>query len=141
MEAKRKAELTLVALLGESLSDFNFYPSKGGFDDGGTTKPRPPFGAICIHDADITTAREFTWLLKGKVTWVSRASTPGGDVAEHADVVKQIYDALDNIGDGYDVERNVIIHGIEILSTSPYSDAARLGHGDIVEFAMGMTEL
>jgi hypothetical protein len=45
-EIKRKAELTLVSLVAELLPDFNFYPSKGGDDDGGTTMPRPPFGAI-----------------------------------------------------------------------------------------------
>jgi hypothetical protein len=128
-------------LLGESLPDFNFYPSKGGDESGGVTSPRPPFAAIWIDNAEKTMATELTYILTGTVVWVTRAGQPEGDVADHADVVKQIYDAMLTIGSGADPQHGLMVHGIDISLVDEFSDTERLAHGDTISFTMGVSEL
>jgi len=143
-EIKRKAELALVALLGERLTDLNFYPSKGGDDDGGTTLPRPPFGAIWIENAEKTMAQQKTYMLSGVVVWVTRAGTT--DVSDETDTVKQIYDAmilidqLIRVGESADPTHSLIIHGLDISMVDEFSDPERLAHGDTISFTMGASE-
>jgi hypothetical protein len=140
-DVKRKAELSLVALLSEMLPGFTFYPSQGGTDAGGVTMPKPPFGAIWIDNAENTLPHAQTYLLTGTIVWVTRAEAKvSGDVAEHSDAVKQIADALQEIGSGADVERSLIICGIDITSTNEFSDAERQAHGDTITFTMGVNE-
>lgn len=140
-DIQRKAELCLVALLGEILPDFNFYPSKGGDDDGGTTLPRPPFGAIWIDNAEKTMATERTYLLNGVVVWVSRAITD--DVADQSDAVQQIYNALiaiNNQAPGADPAHSLMVHGLDISGVNEFSDSERQAHGDTISFTMGASE-
>lgn len=139
-EIKRKAELSLVSLLTEALPDFAFYPSKGGSDDGGVTLPKPPFGAVWIDDAEKTVAQAKIYLLRGSVVWITRAGTHEGDVADHSDAVQQIYNAILKIGSGVDVDRSLIIHGIDIATVNEFSDTERLAHGDVISFTMGASE-
>lgn len=137
-EIKRKAELTLVALLSELLPELTFYPSKGGDDDGGVTLPKPPFGAIWIDGAEKTMAQERTYFLRGTVVWVTRASTQ--DLAEHSDSVQQIYNAMLTITNGADPERSLIVHGLDISEINEFSDGDRKAHGDTISFVMGVSE-
>lgn len=140
-DVKRKAELSLVALLGEALPGFAFYPSQGGTDSGGVTLPKPPFGAIWIDNAENTLPHAQTYLLTGTIVWVTRAEAKiSGDIAEHSDAVKQISDALQRIGVGADVERNLIICGIDIFATDEFIDDDRQAHGDTIAFTMGVNE-
>lgn len=144
-EIKRAAELSLVQLLTEALPDFTFYPAKGGYDEGGVTLPKPPFGAVWIDDAEKTVSYEKTYLLRGSVVWVTRAasatsSSVGTDVSEHSDVVNQIYSAILRIGNGTDVVHQIIIHGIDVGTVNEFSDAERLAHGDTISFTMGVSE-
>jgi hypothetical protein len=144
IEIKRKAELSLVGLLGEMLPNFDFYPSKGGYEDGGVTLPTPPFGAVWIDNAEKTIGQELTYLLTGTVVWVTRANAPdgSGDVADHSDSVKQIYDAMQSLAaGGADPDRQLMIHGMDISLVDEFSDAERLAHGDTISFTMGATEL
>lgn len=143
-EIKRKAELSLVRLLGELIPDFDFYPSKGGDEDGGVTLPRPPFGAVWIDNAEKTLATELTYLLTGTVVWVTRANAPdgSGDVADHSDAVKRIYDAMVTLSaGGADPSHQLMIHGIDISLVNEFSDAERLAHGDTISFTLGASEL
>lgn len=137
-EVKRKAELCLVGLLGELLPDLNFYPSKGGDDDGGTTLPRPPFGAIWIDNAEKTIGYERTYLLTGTVVWVSRE--PKTDVADQSDTVQQIYNAMLSIESGADPAHSLIVHGLDINTMEEFSDSDRQAHGDTISFVMGVSE-
>ena len=137
-DIKRKAELTLVGLLGEMLPDLSFYPSKGGDDDGGVTLPRPPFGAIWIDNAEKTIGYERTYLLTGNVVWVSRESK--NDVADQSDTVTQIYNAILTITNGADPDRSLMVHGIDISTVNEFNDAERQAHGDVITFTMGVTE-
>jgi hypothetical protein len=140
-EIKRKAELTLVSLLSELLPDLSFYPSKGGDEDGGITLPKPPFGAIWIENAEKTIAYERTYVLTGVVVWVTRAGKRAGqDVAEHSDIVQQIYNAMLTITSGADPDRSLIVHGLDISLVNEFSDTERLAHGDTISFTMGVTE-
>lgn len=139
-DIQRKAELTLVALLAEILPDFTFYPSKGGDDTGGTTTPRPPFGAVWIDTAEKTIAQERTWLLGGTVVWVTRSDIT--DVGDHTDAVKQIYNALLIIqgNPGADPIHSLIVHGLDIALVNEFTDSERLAHGDTIQFTMGVSE-
>jgi hypothetical protein len=137
-EIKRKAELSLVAILGEALPDLSFYPSKGGDDDGGSSLPKPPFGAIWIQDAAKTLATEKTYLLSGTIVWVSRMG--GTDVADHSDSVRTIYDALLAIKPGEDSARSLLIHGIDIVTVNEFTDNDRHAFGDTISFVMGASE-
>jgi len=137
-DIKRKAELTLVSLLGEMLPDLSFYPSKGGDDDGGVTLPRPPFGAIWIDNAEKTIGYERTYLLTGNVVWVSRESK--NDVADQSDTVTQIYNAILTITNGADPDHSLIVHGIDVSTVNEFNDAERQAHGDVITFTMGVTE-
>lgn len=142
IEIKRKAELSLVGLLTELLPDFNFYPSKGGDEGGGVTLPRPPFGAIWIDNAEKTIGQELTYLLTGTVVWVTRAAAQDGDVADHSDAVKRIYDAMQTFAPGgADPAHQLMIHGMDISLVDEFSDAERLAHGDTISFTMGASEL
>lgn len=141
-EVKRKAELTLVALLSELLPDLTFYASKGGDDDGGSSLPKPPFGAIWIDNAENTLPGLKTYFLTGTIVWVSRADAKtGGDILDHADAVGQIYDAILKIGSGEDVERGLIVCGIDITSLNEFTDSDRQAHGDTISFTMGVNEI
>jgi hypothetical protein len=141
LDIKRKAELSLVALLGESLSDLTFYPSKGGTDDGGTSKPVPPFGVIWIDDAEKTHSDQKCYILNGTIVWISRAGIPKGpDISEHSDDVRLVYDAISNIGSGTDVDRSLIVHGIDVGKVNEFSDEARQAWGDTISFTMGVSE-
>jgi hypothetical protein len=140
-DIKRKAELSLVALLAEALPDLTFYPSKGGTDDGGTTLPKPPFGAIWIDNAEKTHQDAKIYILTGTVVWITRAGARvDGDVSDHSDSVRLIYDAISNIGSGTDVDRSLVIHGIDVATINEFSDAERLAHGDTISFTMGVSE-
>jgi hypothetical protein len=144
-EVKRKAELTLATLLMEALPDFTFYVSKGGTDTGGVTLPKPPFGAVWIDDAEKTISYEKIYFLRGSVVWITRAGkgepgTASTDVAVHSDAVQQIYNAMLEIGSGADVDRKLIVHGIDVGSVNEFSDIDRLAHGDVIAFTMGVTE-
>jgi hypothetical protein len=141
MEVKRKAELSLVAKLGEALPDLSFYPAKGGTEDGGVTLPKPPFGAIWIQDAEKTMATEKTYFLTGTVVWVSRMEPGGTDVAEHSDSVRLIYDALLGMVPGEDADRALAIHGIDISTVNEFTDNERHAYGDTISFVMGASEL
>lgn len=138
-EVKRKAELCLVGLLAELLPDLSFYPSKGGDDDGGVTLPRPPFGAVWIDNAEKTMGQQRTYMLTGTVVWVSRETKD--DVADQADTVQQIYNAILGIGSGADPIHSLMVHGIDIASMDEFSDADRQAHGDTISFTMGVSEL
>lgn len=138
LEVKRKAELTLVSLLSESLSDLTFYPSKGGDADGGVTLPRPPFGAIWIDNAEKTVSYERTYILSGTVVWVTRAGIT--DVSDHSDEVRQIYNAMLSIGSGADPDQSLIVHGLDISLVNEFTDSDRQAHGDTISFTMGVTE-
>lgn len=138
MEIKRAVELALVALLSEVLPDFSFYPSKGGDDDGGRSRPKPPFGVVFIEKNEKLIAYQSTWMLTGAVTWHTRTGIQ--DVAEHADTVQEIYAALVGIGKGYDVDRHIMVHGIDIVSTDEFDDAGRQSHGDRITFLMGVSQ-
>lgn len=140
IEIKRKAELSLVALLTEALPDFLFVPSKGGTDEGGVTMPKPPFGAIWIDNAEKTLAQAKVFLLSGSVVWITRAAAKDGDVLDHSDAVQQIYSAMLKIGSGVDVDRSLIIHGIDVATVNEFSDSERLAHGDVISFTMGASE-
>jgi len=137
-EVKRKAELCLVGLLAELLPDLSFYPSKGGDDDGGTTLPRPPFGAIWIDNAEKTIGYQRTYMLTGTVVWVTRESVT--DVADQSDTVQQIYNAILTIGAGADPIHSLMVHGIDIATMDEFSDAERQAHGDTISFTMGVSE-
>lgn len=141
-EIKRKAELSMVMLLTELLPEFNFYSSKGGDEQGGVTQPRPPFGAVWIDNAEKTMAQELTYILSGTVVWVTRAASPEGDVADHSDTVKKIYDAMLTISaGGADPVHQLMIHGMDISLVNEFSDDDRLAHGDTITFTLGASEL
>lgn len=140
-DIQRKAELCLVALLGEILPDLSFYPSKGGDDDGGVTLPRPPFGAIWIDNAEKTVSYNRTYMLTGTVVWVTRESKD--DVADQSDTVQQIYNALISINDqtpGADPNHSLMVHGLDISTVNEFSDTDRQAHGDTISFVMGVSE-
>lgn len=137
-EIKRKAELSLVAILTNALPDFSFYPAKG--EDGGNTLPKPPFGAVWIQDAEKTMATEKTYVLTGTVVWVSRSGAGGTDVVEHCDSVKLIYDAILAITPEVDDERSIAIHGIDIVTVNEFTDTERHAFGDTISFVMGASE-
>lgn len=141
-DVKRKAELSLVSLLGEALPDFTFYASKGGSDDGGTSLPKPPFGAIWVEHAEKTHPNDRIYMLTCNLVWVSRADAKvGGDVAEHSESVRLIYDAIIALGNGgADPERSLMIHGIDVDSVDEFTDTDRFAHGDTISFVMGVSE-
>jgi hypothetical protein len=138
LEVKRAAELMLISLLSDALPDLSFYPSKGGDDTGGVTLPTPPFGVIWINSSEKTLAQEETWMVHGTVVWVSRADIT--DVADHSDSFKQIYDVLAGLTSGVDVDRNLVVHGIDLSSTDEFFDSERQAHGDVANFSLGLSE-
>lgn len=141
-EVKRKAELTLATLLTEALPDLTFYVSKGGDESGGSSLPKPPFGAVWIENAEKTIQNERTYLLTGTVVWVTRAEAKvGGDVAEHAEAVRLITNAVQAIGSGVDQEHSLVIHGIDVATVNEFSDNERQAHGDTISFMMGVSEI
>jgi hypothetical protein len=140
LEVKRKAELSLVAILSGALPDLSFYPAKGGDDDGGTSLPSPPFGAIWIQDAEKTMPNEKTYLLNGTVVWVSRMVQAGLDVTDHSESVRQIYDVLLNTEPGNDTAHSLMIHGIDIVTVNEFTDDERHAYGDTISFVMGVSE-
>lgn len=138
LEVKRKAELSLVAYLANALPDQDFYPAKGGSDDGGTSLPKPPFGAVWIQDAENTMPNEKTYLLTGTVVWVSRMETE--DVSDHSEAVRLIYDAMMAFVPVHDVGRSIAIHGIDIVTVNEFTDTERRAYGDTISFVMGVSE-
>jgi hypothetical protein len=140
LEVKRKAELSLVAIFAEALPDLVFYPAKGGNDEGGTSLPKPPFGAVWIQNADNTMPNEKTYLLSGTVVWVSRMETKGADVHDHSESVRQIYDTIMNTGPRTDTDRSLIIHGIDVVTVNEFTDTERHAYGDTISFVMGVSE-
>lgn len=208
MELKRAAELCIVSLLGETLSDLSFYPGKGGGDDvtpawksshiysigdilrptnhslihvvvvtasansgptepafddvigntyGGMAEPtyqttaslsvdtaedsgnpEPPFGVVMIEEGEKTISYQETDILHGTVTWVTRADTE--NVVTHSGDFKRIYDAMTQIGYGYDIMRRLMVHGVDVGVTSEFTDGARQAHGDVLHFTMAVTE-
>ncbi len=140
LEIKRKSELSLVAILTDALPDLMFYPSKGGTDEGGTSLPKPPFGAIWIQNAENTMPNEKTYLLSGTVVWVSRMETKGEDVHDHSESVRQIYDTLMNTVPKVDLDRSLAIHGIDIVTVNEFTDSDRHAYGDTISFVMGVSE-
>jgi hypothetical protein len=140
-DVQRKAELAMVSLLANALPDFVFYPSKGGDDDGGVTKPVPPFGTVWIDSAEKTIAYERTWFLNGTCVWITRSVTQ--DVSDHTDVVTQIYNALLSFQEQSpisDTTHSLLIHGLDVGLVSEFTDSERLAHGDAIQFTMGVTE-
>jgi hypothetical protein len=140
LEVKRKAELSLVAILTEALSELSFYPSKGGDNEGGTSLPKPPFGAVWIQDAEKTLPNEKTYLLTGTVVYVSRSGAKGQDVHDHSESVRQIYDALLAVIPGEDPQQAIVIHGIDIVTVNEFTDTERHAFGDTISFVMGVSE-
>jgi hypothetical protein len=140
-DVKRKAELVLVSLFSEALPDLTFYPSKGGTDEGGTSLPQPPFGAIWIENAEKTHPLDRIYMLNGTVVWVTRADAKkDSDVADHSETVRQIENAIIAIGSGADPERSLIVHGIEVVTVNEFTDNERHAHGDTISFVMGVSE-
>ncbi len=140
-EVKRKAELSLVAFFADVLPDLSFYPSKGGTDDGGITLPKPPFGAIWIQNAENTITEGKTYLLSGTIVWVSRAEGRGQDVSDHTDAVKQICNAIQQLEPMTDLDRSLIICGMDISTVNEFTDSDRHAYGDTISFTMGVNEL
>ncbi len=208
MELKRAAELCIVSLLKEALTDLVFYPAKGGGDDvtpdwlpnhlyvtgdvlrptdhdlvqavvvtagansgntepafddvigniyGGITEPtyqttaslavdaaedsgnpEPPFGVVMIEEGDKTISYQETDILRGTVTWVTRADAT--NVVTHSSVFKRVYDAMTQIGSGYDIMRRLIVHGVDVGATTEFTDRERQAHGDVLHFTMAVTE-
>lgn len=100
--------------------------------------PMPPFATIQIEDGEKTVSYEETDLLKGKLRWLTRADS--SNVVTHSLNFKRIYDAMSQIGYGYDYLRRINVHGVDIYSTSDYVDEARQAHGDVINFTMGVSE-
>lgn len=138
-EVKRASELSLATLLTEAIPGSTFYVSKGGTETGGTTKPVPPFGVVWIDDAQRMFSYVDVYYLRGSVVWITRAEQQ--DVAEHSDAVKQIYQAMLQIGSGIDDAHNLAIHGVDVDTVNEFSDTERLAHGDVISFTMGVSEL
>jgi len=138
LEVKRKAELSLVAFLANALPDLDFYPAKGGSDDGGTSLPKPPFGAVWVQDAENTMPNEKTYLLSGTVVWVSRMESE--DVSDHSESVRLIYNSMMAFIPMFDVARGLAIHGIDISTVNEFTDTERHAYGDTISFVMGVSE-
>jgi hypothetical protein len=71
--------------------------------------------------------------------WITRAGQT--DVAEHSDSVNQIYNAMLAFPAGQDVEHQLVVHGLDIDTINEFSDTERLAHGDVISFAMGVSEM
>jgi hypothetical protein len=142
-EIKRKAELTLVSFLSGILDQYQFFPSKGvdiAPNQFGSTlsQPRPPYAAIWIDNAEKTMATERTWILSGYVVWITRS---GEDpTAQHAETVREIYNALLLIGSGADPDQQLLVHGLDITLVNEFNDDERRAHGDTIAFTMGVSE-
>lgn len=102
-----------------------------------TGYPKAPFAAIMFEPAEKMISYEDTDLLHGLLVWVTRADET--NVVTHSKDVKRIYDALQRIGAGYDIMRRIVVHGVDITSTSEFDDNERQAHGDTIEFLMGVT--
>jgi hypothetical protein len=99
--------------------------------------PIPPFATIMFEPAEKTMAQEDTDLMHGILVWVTRADNT--DVIYHSQSFKRIYDALQRVGNGYDIMRRLMVHGVDITNTTEFSDPEREAHGDTIEFLMGVT--
>ena len=100
--------------------------------------PMPPLATIQITDGERTISYEETSFLKGKLRWVTRHSST--NVVTHSQNFKRIYNALGEIGFGYDFLRRINVHGVDITSTEDWVDEVRDAHGDTIYFTMGVSE-
>lgn len=102
-----------------------------------STAPLPPYATITV-EGDRTISWEETSLLRGKLCWVTRADSI--NVVSHSQNFKRIYDAMAELGYGYDFMRRINVHGVDITSTEDYVDDLRQAHGDCINFTMGVSE-
>lgn len=100
--------------------------------------PEPPFCVISIDEGEKTMATEETDYLQGTLVWVTRADNT--NVVDHSTNFKRIYDALCNIGSGYDIMRRLMVHGVDVGKTDEFVDSKRQAHGDTISFTMGVSE-
>lgn len=102
-----------------------------------TGNPLPPFAAVMCEPSEKTMGQEDTDIMHGSLVWVTKHSQT--DVVTHSQNFKRIYDALSNIGSGYDILRRIIIHGVDISGTNDFTDPTKEAHGDVIEFVVGVT--
>lgn len=104
--------------------------------DAGT--PTPPYGVVSIDDGEKVLAQEETNLLQGTVVWVTKADAT--NIVQHSKDFKRVYDAMTQIGSGYDIMRRLTIHGVDVQKTDEFTDDTKRAHGDVVSFIIAVTE-
>lgn len=97
----------------------------------------PPFATVMFEPSEKTMAQEDTDIMHGVLVWVTRHDQT--NVVDHSDNFKRIYDALAQIQPGYDILRRLTLHGVDITSSTEFSDGEHKAHGDVIDFTVGVT--
>jgi hypothetical protein len=97
----------------------------------------PPFATVMFEPSEKTMGQEDTDIMHGILVWVTRQEVT--NVVDHSGNFKRIYDALSQIEPGYDIKRRITVHGVDISSSTEFSDGEREAHGDVIEFIVGIT--
>lgn len=97
----------------------------------------PPFATIMFEPSEKTLAQEDTDIMHGVLVWVTQHEQT--NVVEHSTNFKRIYDALSQIQPGYDILRRLTLHGVDISSSTEFTDGDHEAHGDVIDFIAGVT--
>lgn len=97
----------------------------------------PPFATIMFEPSEKTMGQEDTDVMHGVLIWVTKYDQT--NVVDHSRNFQRIYDALSKIEPGYDIIRRLMVHGVDILSSSEFTDGERGAHGDVIDFTAGVT--
>jgi hypothetical protein len=137
-DIKRKVELWLCQALSEALPAQRFVPLKGGSDLEDAEVIEPPYTVVDVREAVKFLQSGSTWTLEVAVTLVTHiqaVTTP-----EHSRTVREICDALLNLGSGYNAEHALIVHGVDVVTMESVDDEARQSHGDVIMCTVGASD-
>jgi hypothetical protein len=137
-DIKRKVELWLCQALSEALPAQRFVPLKGGSDVEDGTVIEPPYTVIDVREAVKFLQDSSTWTLEVAVTLVTHLQTT--TTPEHSRMVRAIYDVIVNLGSGYNVEQELIVHGVDVVTTESVDDETRETHGDVIMCTVGASD-
>ena len=136
-DIRRKVELTLCALLRESVPGLVALPSRGGDDATPAGDILPPYVELAVRDANRPLPGEPVWSCTGEATYVTHIDDK--DDAARSQVVSAIIAALECIEPGYYPPQAIRLHGLEVTATDDVSSASQQAHGDVISFAAGVT--
>jgi hypothetical protein len=137
-DIRRKAEIVIRNELASRLDDtWNILVARGGTDNPAeeATVQIPPFVVVQGRAAEKMITGEPTWTISLAVGYVTELTDTLPK--DHASKVQQLYNAIEEIPAGFDVDQNFRLHGIDILDANVFEDADKRARGDIINCTLG----